>query len=574
MKKIIIALIVAAGATITFSACNEKEFLKEVPATFLSPENAYVTEADYTMALTGLYASFRNIYFMMRDGYHNTGHGDAQYFSGTDVIMPARDGSYGTYMMDYLDVWLTPQCKTISNLWDDDYKLIANANAIVSRVEKSDLDENVIKQISAEARFFRAYTYRNLVYLFGGVPLVVEETASAKTDYVRASKQDVLEAMKTDFELGAKNLPDINNVAADGRVSSQVAKFFLAETLMSLGDNAGAITNLSEIISSNNVKLMTSRFGSHKSEEGDVFWDLFRKNNQNRSGGNTEALWVEQFETDATGGFNSSSNSLGFALERCANPNPWKLNDPNGASGLLKVSGSARASNLNCGGGGCSFLRATDWWMNELWGSDFDNDIRNSKYNVVRDCIYDNPGSKYYGESMIYGDHPSPGYVSTPWRWYPWPSKTTSPGDHPSALYLDKSNGILNGNCGITYQDWYILRLPEVYFLRAEAYLNTGDKSKAAADLNVVRSRANASPCSASDVDIDYILDERARELIYEEFRRVTLGRLGMYVSRTKAKNPYSGAQLSPHHELWPIPYSAIEANKDAVLKQHDGYTN
>lgn len=574
MKKIIIALIAVAGALFTFNSCNEEEFLKEVPPTFLSPENAYSSEADFNMALTGLYASFRSIYFLLTDGRHDIGHTDAQYFSGTDVIMPAREGAYGTYLMDNLDVWLSPQCKTIGSLWDDDYKLVANANTIVSRAEISSLDPDVAARISAEARFFRAYTYRNLVYLFGGVPLVLEESSSPKTDYVRASKDEVLKAVKEDFEYAAKNLPDINKVSADGRVSSQVAKYYLAETCITLGDNTSAIKYLTEIINSDNVKLMTSRFGSHKADEGDVFQDLFRMNNQNRASGNTEALWVEQFEADVPGGFNSSANSKGFALERMANPNPWKLNDPNGASGLLSSGGSARASNLNCGGGGCSFLRATDWWINELWGDDFDNDIRNSKYNVIRDCIYDNPKSQYYGESMIYGEHPSPGYLSTKWRWYPWPSKTISPGDHPEALYLDKDNEILSGNAGNTFTDWYILRLPEVYFLRAEAYMNSGDKAKAAADLNVVRNRAQATPCSASDITIDYILDERARELIYEEFRRITLGRLGMYVSRTKAKNPYSGAQLSSHHELWPIPYSAIEANKDAVLEQNPGYVN
>lgn len=62
--------------------------------------------------------------------------------------------------------------------------------------------------------------------------------------------------------------------------------------------------------------------------------------------------------------------------------------------------------------------------------------------------------------------------------------------------------------------DWYMLRIAETYLIRAEAYLALGEKSKAAADINVLRDRANASYCTAADIDIDYILDERARELL------------------------------------------------------------
>src|SRR5690606_18150584 len=80
---------------------------------------------------------------------------------------------------------------------------------------------------------------------------------------------------------------------------------------------------------------------------------------------------------------------------------------------------------------------------------------------------------------------------------------------------------------GITHKDWYALRFAETLLLRAEAYLGTGNADLAAADVNRVRNRAQATPVSASDIDIDYILDERARELYGEEWRLVTLRRVG-----------------------------------------------
>ena len=93
-----------------------------------------------------------------------------------------------------------------------------------------------------------------------------------------------------------------------------------------------------------------------------------------------------------------------------------------------------------------------------------------------------------------------------------------------------------------------------------------------------MRTRANAKLVSPAEVDIDYILDERMRELGVEEKRRLTLNRLGMLYERT---NKYCdgrpdvtnhGVDVQPYHNLLPIPYSEIERNIGAVLVQNPGY--
>ena len=188
-----------------------------------------------------------------------------------------------------------------------------------------------------------------------------------------------------------------------------------------------------------------------------------------------------------------------------------------------------------------------------------------SRYNVVRDAYYDLPTSKYYGKSIIALETKSKLLEEQSWRWYPWPTKITTPGEHPEALYADPALKTLKSTAGATYLDQYMLRLAETYLLRAEAFLMKGDKEKAANDINEVRNRAHTSEVVASEVTIDYILDERARELVYEEFRRITLGRLGKYVERVRKYNTLNGPRVEDYHELFPIPYSAIEANKDAV---------
>jgi hypothetical protein len=117
-----------------------------------------------------------------------------------------------------------------------------------------------------------------------------------------------------------------------------------------------------------------------------------------------------------------------------------------------------------------------------------------------------------------------------------------------------------------------MFRLAETYLLRAEAYLNKGDKSSATADINIIRARANASLIDESKMDIDFILDERLRELYYEEFRMVTLTRMGKLVDRARRYNPKTGPTIEDYHNLWPIPYSEIERNINAKIEQNPGY--
>jgi hypothetical protein len=158
---------------------------------------------------------------------------------------------------------------------------------------------------------------------------------------------------------------------------------------------------------------------------------------------------------------------------------------------------------------------------------------------------------------------------------------TISEGDFPDA-YLQKNaagapilsplGGKLLINASELFRDNYLIRLPETYFLRAEAYIRKGDNANAATDLNVVRARAKTFPITSADVSIDFLLDERMRELYSEEFRMVTLTRMGKLYDRTKKYNEKSGLTIETYHNLWPIPFSEINRNVYAKLEQNPGY--
>ena len=132
------------------------------------------------------------------------------------------------------------------------------------------------------------------------------------------------------------------------------------------------------------------------------------------------------------------------------------------------------------------------------------------------------------------------------------------------------------------------MRLGETYLLRAEARFRQNNPNGAADDINVLRSRAfkaareasnnpNLGKVSAADINVDFILDERARELIAEENRRMTLVRMGKLKDRIAKNGDTSPADkvttgFQDFNALLPIPLSEIQLNKGAELQQNPGY--
>src|SRR2546423_5474207 len=125
-------------------------------------------------------------------------------------------------------------------------------------------------------------------------------------------------------------------------------------------------------------------------------------------------------------------------------------------------------------------------------------------------------------------------------------------------------------------KDYILMRLGETYLLMAEAQFKQGKLDAAAASINVIRARANATPVVAAQITMDFTLDERARELIGEENRRMTLMRTGTLVDRAIRLNSNSVSNplnnLTAKNLLLPIPQSEIYLNKDAKLEQNPGY--
>ena len=207
--------------------------------------------------------------------------------------------------------------------------------------------------------------------------------------------------------------------------------------------------------------------------------------------------------------------------------------------------------------------------------------MRNKNNNFVRVFTGTNPASAWYNKQISTSAYPAGSRSlvdgatlvnDKPNRAiYPYQSKATTPFSHPAAMYNNPTTFLLKDGAGGTYRDEYILRLAETYLIRAEAYLGLANTGLAAADINVVRARANATAVLPAAVNIDYILDERLREFGVEEKRILTLMRLGLYYDRVNRLNPRYGPVL-PTYNLWPIPQAEIERNNTAKLEQNPGY--
>ncbi len=518
---------------ISFSSCD-KDVLNEEPKDFLSPTNTFINKAGFEAGLTALYANARVI-MLGTSGDLSQKSFQVHYGQGTDIGYHIDEKNYIT---DYTII--NSDNDTALFFWQQYYSLIKDANVIISRAEGGNVEwasEEEKNSVVAEAKFFRAFGYRLLVWYYGDVPLVKEEITSAKFDFVRSPATEVIAFILEDLEFASENLP-VNNPHG-ARFYKAAADYLLAETYNATKQWDKAIEAANRIIDDGQYDLMYSRFGSMSDKPGDVYWDLFRYGNQDRSTGNTENIFAWQVEYNVDGGhFNMTERSWGPFLE--------KLKTPDNMQAILKNDLLGRP---------VSFIRITPYVEIDMW-NDFDNDMRNSEYNVQRKFYINNPESAYFGDQI----------AATPdnhvRNMYPYFKKFTMPYGHPQGYDTE----------GRIYNDWYVFRVAGVYLLRAEAYLGKGDKSQAAADLNVLRVRAHAKPVLAGEVDIDYILDERSRELLGEEHRRVSLNRLGKLVERTQLYNPVSGPTIQNFNALLPIPQNEIDANNEAELTQNPGY--
>ncbi|MFV0269422.1 MAG: RagB/SusD family nutrient uptake outer membrane protein, partial [Draconibacterium sp.] len=366
----------------TVIACNEENWLKETALDIYSPENMFVDQEQLNSAIAKIYSDVAVANYGSRN-------------NSALMVGGLADNLYHFYDPSFtnsnLYKQLVPEGDLPSFCWENFYKNIFDSNVILSRIEDVEFSsEKEKKALKAEAFFFRAYAYKNLAILFGGVPLILEEITEPKRDFVRASREDVLTQVISDLKFAAENLPDVTELKEDGRLTKAAASHVLTEVYLITKDWDNAISSATSVINNPNYSLMTERFGAWKDKPGDVFRDLFIRNNQNRhcaGGPNTEGIWVGQFEFNVPGGGRSPQGPRMYGIWY------WSLTGKDGKNLFFGHSSQN-------GGRAFGFYANNDYLNHDIWEVDWE-DMRNSEYNIRRDMVADNPASAYYGQKIV-----------------------------------------------------------------------------------------------------------------------------------------------------------------------------
>ena len=594
-------LLAGLVATSVLSSCKDDDFLREEPKTIYTVETAFEKSSQVDAAIARAYINFNYMF-----GWHNQYVDGAAASNllggdGSDLIDNGIGGmAYAPGMFSNFQN-LDSNTAIFNTTWNELYQLAANANLAIYGAELVNWADNSAKEYAiAQARFMRGFAYLRLGECFGGVPIVAEYSNQLRYDYERSTRQETYAFAIADLEAALNNLPEYPTT--DGRAGKGICNHFLTEAYLAQGVETGDKSYFSKAIASaqkvvNAHPLMTQRFGVRANpadtgtsgylgipnykEDGNVYYDLFQMGNYNRSAGNTEALMVVQGPTyDQWSVDGGNRLCFGVTVGCVYRDLVWNTAEANeGSSGPWHDNPNIDTSVYFGGNGGC-YLGGTSWGLEattdyadeEVWKGSFADDIRNSQ--IVRcDPIVLEKTSKHYGEICKK-------------EWLQEPSRlmrTSCKIAMQDGWGWDSHHDFWGQTFAYQYgRDWYVARSADTYLLLAEAYLRNGDMSNAVATLNTVRQRAEAS-YMYSTITMRDILDERARELVFEEHRWPTLLRLDSSTGSnedmkyqlthfTAYVNDNGLQGITPEWTLFPIPLTVINLNSEVQLQQNPGW--
>lgn len=561
---------------VTLSISCQDDFLKINPLSIFTPENVYVDKAGMDALLLTLRKNLRHDFYGAANELTNE-------LITSDLCVAGNKATSGTH--DFFSQ-VTPTGTDQYNFftyWNTGYNQIRNANVVISRIDEPKWDSEQDKnEILAEAYFHRSYWYFRLIHQFGDVPFLNREYTEPKIDFFTHSRKTILEKITQDMEFAVQWLPE---VVDPGKVNRAAGNHLLAKIYLADGDFDGAIAASSAVINDGLHALMTERFGVVANDDRfNVIWDLHQKENKSLAS-NTEGILVVQDKY----GFPDAESSGGTLAMRNYIPVWWHriyLKDADGKAACTDQRGNFQIIAL---GRGVGYARPTNYASYEIWenaGADLRHDT-DTNWMTMDKVLHNNPESAYYG-TPVTKEYTNP--IDTFQSWFPWPHYK---------VYIEDEERPDRPYGG--HSDWYLFRLAETYLLRAEAYVWKGDYANAAADINKVRERALAPPVNPVDVNLDYILDERARELYAEGSRKTVLTRMAFVMAdknlngysldnfseknfvydRITAKNNFYNSgytwgsnefRIGPYHALWPIPQDVIDDNPGNVINQNVGY--
>ncbi len=629
------------AGTLAISSCS-KEFLQPDPLSIYMPNETFNTESGLLSAmaicdrhLKGYWATDNNEMLTLGTEYIFS---ELMVASNTDkrsmmadvanMLTPTSDNSTHQNLDRSNSLWY---------LWDETYKGISYANTIIKYVDQvqtlSEQDRNAYK---GRAYFHRAFRYMALVFEYGDVPLVTTIIDVPKQNYQSTKRDAILQMITKDMEFAVQWVPDQKNMSLIGLINKGACRMLLAKCYLAIGEYQKAKEQTDILIDQSGYALMTESFGTFN-DGGEaqtwpitrnVIWDMHRPENKLIASNREVIMGMPNRGADA-------ESFVKMLTMRILYPFVFdsRIQTADGKQALLNIkrnSGdyNAKYDYMRAFGRGIATFRPTSFQTQGLWsvnGRPDEGDLRHSSKmgNWVRmeDYKVNNKASKDFGKPVTLKD-PATGKLlcsDTIRRWYDVPHYKFFLDDPVSEANISGSDGARGAtNGGVA--DWYLYRLAEAYLLRAEAkyYINPADGT-IKDDLNAVRQRAKCTELYQGAANIGDIMNERARELYWEEWRNVELKRVSLCLARSGKPDEWgnmynldnfdkqSGTDASGgsywyqrimHYSLynkgvihvnatglsdikytmdkknmyWPIPNVAITSNIKGQLKQNYGY--
>jgi hypothetical protein len=534
MKSFLKQLIGLSAVVLLITSCSKK--LDIFPKNDVTSEVVYSTPDGYKKAFAKLYGSFA-----LTGNNGPAGNGDVQgidegfsdflrlYWKAQELSTDEAVIAWGDAgIQDFHNMNWSSSNPFLQGLYYRIFYQITLCNDFINQSSDDNIskrgisgaDAEAIRAYRNEAKFLRAFQYWVAMDLFGNPPFVTEDYKIGGDLPKQIKRADLFVYIETQLKTLETLLPATNEY---GRATKWAAKALLARMYL----NAQVYTG-------------TARYADALTYANDVItnggFSLWKGNPA------TTAAYTQLLLADN----NTSAGAPGSEFIFTINYDGLKTQGYGGTTFLTHaaVGGSMSASAYGLGGG-WGGTRTTKALVNLFPDANGTADKRAQFYTS--------------GQNLDIADQTqfTEGYAVTKYR----------------NVKRDGSNG---QSLDFSDIDFPVFRLAEMYLIYAEANLNGGGGSQTTAlgYINELRNRAGAATIVLGQMTKDFILDERARELYWEGFRRTDLIRYKKFVEGTYLwpwkGGVVNGRAVEAYRTLYPLPASDVSANTN--LSQNTGY--
>lgn len=266
-----------AAMLITMGSCS----LNMEPESTMTDAAYWKTEGDLRGAC--------NRFYEQMNGNNDLGTGFSHDYRSDELSNNGKANSTSA------GSWQVP---STNGAWTDAYWRIFIANNIIEKAPRTDVSEDLLNKYLAEARFFRAYFYFELVKKYSDVPLLlkaINDTQDPDIKMARTPRAEIIAQVYDDLEYAVKWLPDIDHIDKWGRASSDAALAMIARVGLYEGTHAkfhntgiDVASNLKKSIEAAEKLIASNRFELYPDFEG-----LFQLEAEGR--GNKENIFVKEY---------------------------------------------------------------------------------------------------------------------------------------------------------------------------------------------------------------------------------------------------------------------------------------